>query len=103
MIQSPLLEVTELEKQLVRAPFDGDLDIAYIDRLIKRIVSKPERLTPDIAFRAHEAIEGLHTLFQSQMDTLRRSLTTLNDGRRALRGYTAIAKKTEHHRVYRNI
>ena len=103
MISSPLHEVLQLERHLERAEIDGDIDTTHIDLLMKSIVSSPELLTSDYAYRAHEAIGGLHELVQARMSLLRKSLSTLGDGRRALRGYTAIAKKIEHHKVYKNI
>ena len=103
MIPSPLREIVQLERHLERVQIDGDIDLTDIDQLMKSVVSMPDKLNPDLAFRAHEAIVGLHELVQSRMTILRKSLSTLGDGRRALRGYTAIAKKIEHHKVYRNI
>lgn len=95
--------VLDLERHRERAHIEGDLDLEHIRTLLEAVHELEHEITPDLARRAKEAIDGLYATFSDQMMDFVQKFGTIKEGRRALKGYAEKKRKSQPRQLFRNV
>jgi len=95
--------VKYLERHSLRGVLDGDLDLDSIQYWMNELHNNPDKITPDLARRAHSAIDVLQNMINSKMEEVGTTMGSLQEGKKALRGYANFGMKNSARYLHRNV